>query len=54
MLGSMCEAAAEAIGGRGLLARVGAYYHDVGKINKPDYFVENQLGPSRHQRSAPP
>jgi putative nucleotidyltransferase with HDIG domain len=41
-LGSMCEAAAECIGARGLLARVGAYYHDIGKINKPRYFTENQ------------
>ena len=43
-LGAMCEAAAEAIGARGLLARVGAYYHDIGKINKPDYFIENSSG----------
>ena len=54
MLGSLCEAAAEAIGARGLLARVGAYYHDIGKINKPEYFVENQSGPaSRHDRLSP-
>ncbi len=53
-LGAMCEAAAEAIGARGLLARVGAYYHDVGKINKPDYFVENQAGhASRHAKLSP-
>ena len=51
VLGAMCESAAEAIGTRGLLARVGAYYHDVGKINKPDYFVENQAGAtSRHEK----
>jgi putative nucleotidyltransferase with HDIG domain len=43
-LGTMCEAAAEAIGARGLLARAGAYYHDIGKINKSEYFVENQGG----------
>ena len=54
VLGTMCEAAADAIGGRGLLARVGAYYHDVGKINKPDYFVENRAGPgSPHDRLSP-
>ncbi len=41
-LGTMCETAAEAIGARGLLARVGAYYHDIGKINKPRYFIENR------------
>ncbi len=54
VLGAMCESAAEAIGARGLLARVGAYYHDVGKINKPDYFVENQAGAtSRHEKLSP-
>jgi putative nucleotidyltransferase with HDIG domain len=53
-LGAMCEAAAEAIGARGLLARVGAYYHDIGKINKPDYFIENQAGSaSRHTKLSP-
>jgi len=53
-LGSMCEAAAEAIGARGLLARVGAYYHDIGKINKPDYFIENEAGSSsRHAKLSP-
>ncbi|MCD4699775.1 MAG: HDIG domain-containing protein [Phycisphaerae bacterium] len=54
VLGAMCESAAEAIGARGLLARVGAYYHDAGKINKPDYFVENQAGSaSRHEKLSP-
>jgi hypothetical protein len=53
-LGAMSESAADAIGARGLLARVGAYYHDIGKINKPDYFVENQGdGRSRHARLSP-
>lgn len=53
-LGSLCEAAAESIGARGLLARVGAYYHDIGKINKPDYFVENQPGSaSKHAKLSP-
>ncbi|MFP3938277.1 MAG: HD family phosphohydrolase [Phycisphaerae bacterium] len=52
-LGAMCEAAADAIGARGLLARVGAYYHDIGKINKPDYFIENQTGASRHAKLSP-
>ncbi len=53
-LGTLCEAAAEAIGANGLLARVGAYYHDVGKINKPEYFVENQFGaPSKHAKLSP-
>jgi len=53
-LGSMCEAAAEAIGARGLLARVGAYYHDIGKINKPEYFSENESGSaSKHAKLSP-
>ena len=41
-IGMLSEAAAEAIGGNGLLCRVGCYYHDVGKLNKPRYFIENQ------------
>ena len=54
LLGTLCETAAEAIGARGLLARVGAYYHDIGKINKPEYFVENQFGsPSKHAKLSP-
>ena len=54
-LGAMCEAAAEAIGARGLLGRVGAYYHDIGKINKPDYFVENKEAgaASKHDKLSP-
>jgi putative nucleotidyltransferase with HDIG domain len=53
-LGSLCEAAAETIGARGLLARVGAYYHDIGKINKPEYFIENQAGSlSKHAKLSP-
>ncbi len=39
---SMAEAAAEAIGANGLLVRVGAYFHDIGKVFKPAYFIENQ------------
>lgn len=42
MVGTLAEAAAEAIGANAMLCRVGAYYHDVGKITKPSYFVENQ------------
>ncbi len=42
LLGTMAEAAAEEIGANGLLCRVGAFYHDVGKLCKPHYFVENQ------------
>jgi putative nucleotidyltransferase with HDIG domain len=55
VLGSMAEAAAESIGAQGLLTRVGAYYHDIGKVNKPRYFVENLQsgGANWHDRLAP-
>jgi len=54
LVGSTAEAAAEAIGRNGLLCRVGAYYHDIGKINKPSYFVENEMGStSRHKELSP-
>ena len=54
VLGSMAEAAAESIGGNGLLVRVGAYYHDIGKINKPYYFVENyETRADRHEKLSP-
>jgi len=54
LVGALAEAAAEAIGADGLLCRAGAYYHDIGKINKPEYFVENQApGVSRHERLSP-
>ncbi len=50
----LAEAAAEAIGADGLLCRVGAYYHDIGKMNKPQYFIENQGGgPNRHDKLSP-
>jgi len=42
-VGAIAETAAEAIHARGLLTRVGAYFHDVGKIMKPEYFSENQV-----------
>lgn len=51
---SLAEAATEAIGGRGLLVRVGAYFHDIGKMLKPGYFIENQgQGGNRHDTLAP-
>jgi len=51
---SIGEAAAEAIGARGLLVRVGAYFHDIGKMLKPAYFVENQgQQGSRHESLVP-
>jgi putative nucleotidyltransferase with HDIG domain len=54
LIGSIAEAAAEAIGRNGLLCRVGAYYHDIGKINKASYFVENEIGSaSRHKELSP-
>ncbi len=43
IMGNIAETAAEAIGANQLLARVGAYYHDIGKLNRPDYFIENQF-----------
>jgi hypothetical protein len=52
--GTLAEAAAEAIGANPLLARVGAYYHDIGKIRKPEYFVENQaFGINKHEELSP-
>jgi cyclic-di-AMP phosphodiesterase PgpH len=51
---SIGEAAAEAIGARGLLVRVGAYFHDIGKMLKPQYFAENQgQGGSLHETLLP-
>ncbi|QDU38480.1 hypothetical protein Mal4_28080 [Maioricimonas rarisocia] len=54
-VGSIAETAAEAIGANGLLVRVGAYFHDIGKMLKPQYFIENlQTGTeSRHAHLAP-
>jgi len=53
IVGAMVEAAAEAIGANPHLAKVGAYYHDIGKMKKPLYFVENQTGENRHDTLAP-
>jgi len=53
-IGTMAEAAAEATGANAILARVGGYYHDIGKILKAEYFVENQVGShSKHNRLRP-
>jgi putative nucleotidyltransferase with HDIG domain len=54
-VGIMAEAAGNAIGANGLLCRVGAYYHDVGKLSKPLYFIENQGNgvPNRHDKLSP-
>jgi len=43
IVGNLAEAASESIGADALLSRIGAYYHDIGKIKKPMYFIENQL-----------
>ncbi|SET61341.1 hypothetical protein SAMN05216389_11728 [Oceanobacillus limi] len=43
MVANLSETACEAVGANGLLARVGAYYHDIGKTVRPHYFIENQL-----------
>ncbi|MEW6744564.1 MAG: HDIG domain-containing metalloprotein [Planctomycetota bacterium] len=43
VVGTLAESAAEAIGAHALLCRVGAYYHDIGKMNKPEYFSENSV-----------
>jgi putative nucleotidyltransferase with HDIG domain len=54
LMGSLVEGAAEAIGANPLLARVCAYYHDLGKIRNPLYFAENQRGgENRHDQLAP-
>ncbi len=54
IVANLAEAAAEAVGGNGLLARVGAYYHDVGKLKRPMYFKENQIGADNpHDRADP-
>ncbi|MCX5708236.1 MAG: HDIG domain-containing protein [Candidatus Omnitrophica bacterium] len=42
IVGNLAEAACKAIGANALLARIGAYYHDIGKLQKPEYFTENQ------------
>jgi putative nucleotidyltransferase with HDIG domain len=47
-LATLGEAAAEAIGANPLLTRVGSYFHDIGKMLKPQYFIENQTGDNRH------
>ncbi|MCY0865939.1 MAG: HDIG domain-containing protein [Sulfobacillus sp.] len=54
MVGNLAEAATEAVGGNSLLARVGAYYHDIGKTKRPYFFVDNQFGAENpHDRLSP-
>ncbi|MGQ0722121.1 MAG: HD family phosphohydrolase [Candidatus Eiseniibacteriota bacterium] len=53
-MANLAETACAAIGANALLARVGAYYHDIGKIKKPQYFVENQpKGRNPHDKLKP-
>jgi hypothetical protein len=53
-MANLCENACNAIGANGLLARVGCYYHDVGKLSKPQFFVENQMpGVNPHDKLRP-
>lgn len=44
LVGNLAEAAADAVGADSMLVRVGAYYHDIGKLKRPYFFIENQLG----------
>ena len=54
MVANLADAACEAIGANGLLARVGSYYHDIGKTVKPGYFIENQhKGKNPHDQLTP-
>jgi putative nucleotidyltransferase with HDIG domain len=54
IVGTLAEAAAEATGANPLLMRVAAYYHDLGKLPKPEYFTENQgVGVNKHESLAP-
>jgi putative nucleotidyltransferase with HDIG domain len=53
VVGTLVEAAASEIGANPLLAKVCGYYHDIGKIRKPLYFIENQRGKNRHDKLAP-
>ncbi|MER2106451.1 MAG: HD family phosphohydrolase [Solibacillus sp.] len=53
MVANLAEAACEAIGADGLLARVGCYYHDIGKTKRPQFFIENQMGTNPHDKLPP-
>ena len=52
-VGTLAESCANAVGARALLCRVGAYYHDIGKIKKPEYYAENQIGINKHDSISP-
>ena len=54
MVGTLAEAAAERIGANALLMRVGAYYHDIGKLKTPEYYIENQIySGNKHENLSP-
>lgn len=53
MVGNLAQAGCDAIGANGLLARVGAYYHDLGKTRNPRFFAENQSGENPHDKLKP-
>jgi cyclic-di-AMP phosphodiesterase PgpH len=54
VVGNLSEAACDAVGANALLARIGAYYHDIGKLSKPEYFSENQyMVANKHDDLAP-
>ncbi len=54
IVGNLAEEACDSIGANSLLARVGAYYHDIGKMEKAEYFVENEMGiSSKHKKLVP-
>lgn len=54
IVGNLVESAAETVGVNPLLARVSSYYHDIGKLKMPEYFVENQsVAPSKHDKLTP-
>ncbi|MGD8376798.1 MAG: HDIG domain-containing protein, partial [Acidobacteriota bacterium] len=54
IVGTLAESAAQHIGVNSLLCRVAAYYHDIGKMNKPEYFIENQMDATgRHNKLSP-
>jgi cyclic-di-AMP phosphodiesterase PgpH len=54
MVANLAESACEVIGANGLLARVGCYYHDIGKTKRPQFFIENQLSESNPHDQLPP
>jgi cyclic-di-AMP phosphodiesterase PgpH len=54
MVANLCEAAAEATGSNQIIARVGAMYHDIGKVKRPYFFVENQFGGENPHDKLPP